>query len=142
MAIARPTEHGGYEYTFVESPPDRCICNICHHPSREPYMTGECCQGQTICKSCLDQWQTKEASTCPVCSKNGDFKAHPNYHIKREIKSLKIYCTNKVKGCEWQGELNDINDHLGNSRKGCQFEEVKCSNECGKMIRRQYLLSC
>ena len=63
-----------------------------------------------------------------------------NYHIKREIKSLHIYCTNKEKGCEWQGELNDIIIHLGNS-DGCQFEEVKCSNECGKMIQRQYLTS-
>ena len=58
----------------------------------------------------------------------------------REIKSLHIYCTNKEKGCEWQGELNDINNHLGNS-DGCQFEEVKCSNECRKMIQRQYLTS-
>ena len=24
---------------------------------------------------------------------------------------------------------------------GCQFEEVKCSNECGKMIERRYLTS-
>ena len=58
----------------------------------------------------------------------------------REIRSLCIYCTKKEKGCEWQGELNDINNHLGNS-DGCQLEEVKCSNECGKMIQRQYLTS-
>jgi len=38
----------------------------------------------------------------------------------------------------WQGELNYINNHLGNS-DGCQFEEVKCFNECGKMIQRQYM---
>ena len=104
-------------------------------------MTGECCRGQTICKSCLDQWQqTRGATRCPVCSKEGDFNAYPNYHIEREIKSSTIYCTNKENGCEWQGELNDINNHLGNS-DGCQFEEVKCSNECGKMIERRYLTS-
>ena len=56
------------------------------------------------------------------------------------MRSFYIYCTNKEKGCKWQGELNDINNHLGNS-DGCQFEEVKCSNECGKMIERQYLTS-
>ena len=43
-------------------------------------------------------------------------------------------------GCEWQGELNHINNHLGSS-DGCQFEELKCSNECGKMIERRYLTS-
>ena len=58
----------------------------------------------------------------------------------KEIRRHHIYCTNKEKGCEWQGELNNINNHLGN-RKGCQFKEVKCSNECGKMIQRQYLTS-
>ena len=49
-------------------------------------------------------------------------------------------CTNKERGCEWRGELNHINNHLGNS-DGCQFEDVKCSNECGKMLQRQYLTS-
>ena len=140
MAIATPTSYGGYEYKFVNPPPDRCICNICHLPSRDAYMTGQCCEGQTICKSCLDQWQkTAGNMKCPVCLKEeGGF--YPNYHIKREIKSLyiSVYCTNKEKGCEWQGELNDINNHLGNS-DGCQFEEVKCSNECRKMMQRQYL---
>ena len=140
MAIATPTEYGGYDYKFVNPVPDRCICNICHLPSRDAYMTGQCCEGQTICKSCLDQWQiTAGNMKCPVCrEEKGGFSQ--NYHMKREIKSLHIYCTNKEKGCEWQGELNDINNHLGNS-DGCQFEEVKCSNECGKMIQRQYLTS-
>ena len=140
MAIATPTEYGGYDYKFVNPVPDRCICNICHLPSRDAYMTGQCCEGQTICKSCLDQWQkTAGNMKCPVCRKEeGGFSQ--NFPIKREIKSLHIYCTNKEKGCEWQGELNDITNHLGNS-DGCQFEKVKCSNECGKMIQRQYLTS-
>ena len=143
MAIATPTEYGGYEYTFVDPPPDCCICNICHHPSREPYMTGECCRGQTICKLCLDQWQlrnTRRPSRCPVCGKKGNCNPHPNYPIEREVKSLKIYCTNKKKGCKWQGELRDINNHLaiGNS-DGCKFQKVKCSNECEKMIEWCYL---
>ena len=140
MAIATPTEYGGYEYQFVNPPPDRCICNICHLPSRDAYMTGQCCEGQTICKSCLDQWQKTAGNIkCPVCRKEeGGF--YPNYHIKREIKSLHIYCTKKEKGCKWQGEVNNISNHLGNS-DGCQFEEVKCFNECGKMIQRRYLTS-
>ena len=140
MAIATPTEYGGYEYQFVNPVPDSCECKICHLPSRNAYMTGQCCRGLTICKSCLDEWQKKAGNTkCPICRKEeGGF--HPNYPIEREIKSLHIYCTNKEKGCKWKGELNDINNHLGNS-KGCRLEEVKCSNECGKMIQRQYLTS-
>ena len=76
---------------------------------------------------------------CPVCRKEkGGFSQ--NYHIKREVKGLHIYCTNEEKGCEWQGELNNIYNHLGSSG-GCWFQEVRCSNECGKMIQRRYLTS-
>ena len=67
-----------------------------------------------------------------------EFNTVPYKALEREVRWLHIYCTNKEKGCEWQGELNDINHHLGNS-DGCQFEGVKCSNECEKMIERQYL---
>ena len=138
MAIA--THVSGYDYDLVSKPTDRVFCKICHLPSRNPYLS-VCC-GYLFCKACLDN--AKNASTtviniCPVC-RNEEFVTFPNKQLDREIKSLHIYCTNKEKGCEWQGELNYINNHLGNS-DGCQFEEVKCSNECGKMIERRYLIS-
>ena len=131
---------GGYDHSFVNSLHDRFICRICHFPSREPYLT-DCC-GTIFCKSCLEECSrqaTVLSTACPICRKK-HFRSMINKQVDREIKSLHIYCTNKEKGCEWQGELNDINNHLGNS-DGCQFEEVKCSNECGEMIQRQYLTS-
>ena len=131
---------GGYDHSFVYSLQDRFICRICHLPSREPYLT-DCC-GATLCKSCLKEF-TRHATTasisCPTCRQE-HFGSMINKQIDREIRSLHIYCTNKEKGCEWQGELNDISNHLRNS-DGCQFEELKCSNDCGKMIQRQYLTS-
>ena len=137
MAIATPNNNGGYDYDLVSEPPDSLICKICHFPSRDPFLS-VCC-GHVFCKSCLNNVKKAAAITnaCPVC-RNEEFVTFPNKQAEREIKSLHIYCTNKEKGCKWQCELNDINDHLGNS-DGCQFEEVKCSNECGKMIQRQYL---
>ena len=139
MAITTPNIIGGYDYSFVDVTHDRYICNICHHPSRDPYLS-ECC-GHVFCKSCLDN--TKKVASirnvCPVCQSE-EFVTFRNKQADREIRSFHIYCTNKEKGCEWLGELNDINNHLGNSH-GCQFEEVKCSNECGKMTERRYLTS-
>ena len=137
MAIAMPNNTGGYDYDFVSAPSDRLICKICHLPSRDPYLS-VCC-GHVFCKSYLDN--VKKGSTtsnvCPIC-RDEEFVTFPQKEANREIRSLHIHCTNKEIGCEWQGELNNINNHLGNSN-GCQFEEVKCSNECGKMIQRQYL---
>ena len=141
MSEATPTDDGGYDYDFVNRSDKRYddICNICHLPSRDPYMTGECCRGQIICKSCLDR-ALKISKSCPICRNETErFVTYPNFHLDREIKSLLIYCTNKNKGCEWQGELSDINHHLSKSN-GCQFEEVKCSNECGETMQRQYLI--
>ncbi|XP_065902015.1 TNF receptor-associated factor 4-like [Dysidea avara] len=135
MAIPRPC---GYDYKFIDTPPDRYICNICHLPSRDPYLT-TCC-GYVFCKSSyLDDSKRIIAlpNVCPVCS-DKEFVAYINKQLDREVKCLHVMCINKERGCEWQGELNDINNHLGNS-DGCQFENVKCTNECGKMLERQYL---
>ena len=130
---------GGYTYHFVDQLPELYICIICHHPSRDPYMTGECCQGQTICKSCLDQAMLV-SNGCPCCRSEEKFCTYPNWRFKREINNLLIYCTNEDKGCEWKGEVSRINIHLESS-SGCEFEEVNCSNECGKIMQRQYLTS-
>ena len=134
-----PNDIGGYDCCFTDTPHDRFTCQICHLPSRVPYLS-VCC-GHLFCKSCLDNIKNTSAITyaCPIC-RDTEFVTFPNKQAEREIKGLHVYCTNKEKGCEWQGELNHINNHLGNS-DGCQFEEVKCSNECGKMIERRYLTS-
>ncbi|XP_065901801.1 TNF receptor-associated factor 4-like [Dysidea avara] len=139
MAIVMSSEIGGYEYSFIDTPPDRLVCNICHFPSRNPYLT-TCC-GHVFCKSCLDDSKKYVSlkKVCPVCRQK-KFVAYVNKQADREIRSFHVMCTNKERGCEWQGELNDINNHLGNS-DGCQFEDVKCSNECGKMLQRPYLTS-
>ena len=126
---------GGYDYKFseqfVSTPLDRYFCVICQHPSRDPHLS-VCC-GHVFCKSCID----KVKSACPVC-RDKNFVTFPNKQLDREIKNLDISCTNIAKGCMWQGKLGKIDDHLG--KKGnCQFEEVKCINECGQKIQRWYL---
>ena len=127
---------GGYDYDFTVTLPDRLMCKVCHFPSRDPCLS-VCC-GHTFCMQCSDA--TRSATkACPIC-RDGIFPVVRNKQSEREIKSFYIFCSNKEKGCEWQGELNDINNHLGYS-DGCQFQEVKCSNECGKMIQRRYLTS-
>ena len=74
---------------------------------------------------------------CPMCRSNG-FKTFINKQNDRAIKNLHIFCTNKDKRCDWQGEINDITGHLRSSN-GCSFEEVKCSEGCGLLLQRQHL---
>ena len=125
MATPRTTANiGGYDYEFVDAPHDRYICKICHLPSRDPYLS-ECC-GHLFCKSCLDNVKNASSITnaCPVC-RDRLFKTFANKAIDREVKELLVYCTNKVKGCAWQGELSHISNHLEKS-DGCPFEMIQC----------------
>ena len=131
-AIASPRDsRGGYDYQFVKTPADTLICTVCFLPSREPCLS-ECC-GHTFCKSCLES-SKKFSNICPVCrSKN--FITIFNKQADRVIRSLHVFCTNKEQGCEWEGEVNDITNHLGN----CIFQIVHCPNDCGESLRRQDL---
>ncbi|XP_065918767.1 tripartite motif-containing protein 2-like [Dysidea avara] len=128
---------GGYEYQFVAAPPDWLICNICHYPSREPYLS-VCC-GHTFCKSCLEgaKRATSISDACPIC-RNIQFVTNAHQQADRAIRSLHVICTNKEKGCQWQDEVNKIASHIKNS-DGCQFEDVACPNDCGMCVQRQHL---
>ena len=127
---------GGYEYQFVDTPLNMFVCKICQYPSREPHLSG-CC-GHTFCNSCLKAAKRSTISqACPIC-RDEEFFIMPHKQADRAIRSLHVFCTNKENGCEWQGEVNDIVNHLGNS-DGCQFEDETCSNDCGKCLQRQYM---
>ena len=134
---------GGYDYEFVDTPLDMLICKICCYPSREPHLS-DCC-GHTFCKSCLKGYEvsmehplTKGASNsgCPMC-RSEDFKCIRNKQTERVIKSLKVFCNNRNEGCEWQGEINNIDKHLTH----CQFQMVDCPNSCGKFFQKHHLIN-
>ena len=138
---------GGYDFEFVQGMDgtieDIFMCQICLHPSRDPQLS-VCC-GHTFCKSCLDSTKKHSRTTrsskvpCPSCrSKN--FEVVPNKQVNRKIRSLHVFCTNKEKGCEWQGELNNLDVHLNKSNDdGCKYEGVECIYGCGETLQRQYL---
>ena len=125
---------GGHDYKFaaqyVSTPLDRYFCVICQHPSRDPRLS-VCC-GHVFCKSCIG----KVKGPCPMC-RDENFVTFPNKQLDREIKNLDVFCTNIERGCMWKGKLSKIDDHLGD----CQFEEVKCTNECEKTMQRRYLIA-
>ena len=132
-------QSGGYDYEFVHTPSDTLICQICHCPSREPHLSA-CC-GHVFCKSCLEASKrvTFVTDACPICRAE-EFTTIPNKQADRIIRGLHVYCSNKDKGCEWQGEVNAITGHISSSN-GCQFHEVNCLNDCGTAYQRQYLTS-
>ena len=125
---------GGYNYDFLNTPSDFFRCEQCKLPSKEPQQS--LCCGIIYCKSCIVDAAIEK---CPKCRKE-PFEVMPDKNLANNIAVLQVICRNKDIGCEWQGELKTIIDHLGNS-DGCRFEVAQCSNGCGEMFQRRFLAS-
>ena len=60
-----------------------------------------------------------------------------HFHVgNRAIQQLKVKCNNIGHGCEWIGELQRLDNHLGE----CLYQLVPCPNECMQGTRRVELL--
>ena len=62
------------------------------------------------------------------------------YH-RRKVMSLKVRCPHKAEGCEWEGELGSLEQHLStNSCEGeCGYVDVDCPYACGERVQRRDL---
>ena len=136
-------EQIGFECDFLENPPEylQTECPICLHILREPYQV-TCC-GKSFCKLCIGMIRDVN-KPCPCC-KQDNFNDFPNKGLQQPLYAFKVYCVNKGKGCEWKGELGQLDNHLNNLQTGdtqldgCKFVEVKC-NYCSDVISRSKFL--
>ena len=97
---------GGYTCEFVDQPPDDLLCKKCNHVAKKPQQLKSC--GEFYCKSCLPSWRLDH------------FFDHKS---NGQIQKLKVKCTNLDQGCDWTGELKDLDDH----RSQCPKEEIPCT---------------
>ena len=129
----------GFECEFVELPPEvfQSSCPICLMILREPYQV-TCC-GNSFCRACIQKIKTKN-KPCPTCNKE-NFSNFPNLGLQRPLYGFKVYCSNKDEGCDWQGELGQLDKHLNlNPDKdeqeiGCAYTRVKCLH-CSELYQR------
>ena len=120
----------GIEAEFVEKPPKafQCECPICLLVLREPYQA-TCC-GKSFCKECIKQLKIR-GNACPTC-KTENFFSYPNKGLEQSLYDFKVYCSHKSKGCEWRGELRELDKHLNSepptdkSLEGCPFTVIEC----------------
>ena len=157
----------GYDCEFVEPPKElHWECAICLLTLRQPYLV-DCC-GNHFCKTCLDKISPGEENKliCPLC-KGEEFRSIQNKGLERVLNQRKVYCTHKKSGCEWIGELKQLDSHLNDPSssisaaspsatsslgskdnpsssdmtdsllKGCQFVEIRCRNCPATVLRGQ-----
>ena len=101
---------GGYDCEFVEPPTSafQTECPICCLILREPYQV-TCC-GTSFCHTCTRRLQA-DNSPCPTCRED-NFEVFPNKGLNRSLKQLQVYCTHRKGGCQWRGELGELDHHL------------------------------
>ena len=88
------------------------------------------CCGKSFCKACIEEaYDTSDY--CPAC-KQDDYDVFPDKGLQQNLYSFMVYCSNRSEGCNWQGELRELEKHVNchPSKKkqlvGCQFTKVKC----------------
>ena len=120
------------EYDFVEKPSEDFYCPVTFDLLREPFLTA-CC-GNHLSQEAVTRLQ---GQPCPVC-KERNLNTIPDKYFKRKVNEFKVRCPNKSLGCEWVGELGDLDRHLSqNSAEGeCQFVRVACPYDCGWSFKR------
>lgn len=134
----------GYDCEFVGTPPDESVCPICLHILREPCILLSCKCGIKLCLSCAER-DKRENKRCPVC-KHPEFIYAQDYGLERSLRTHKVACANKIKGCKWQGILGDYENHLNENPssprerlRGCDFVKLKCAHGCLESFLRRYI---
>ncbi len=54
----------------------------------------------------------------------------------RQIKSLKVKCSNLVNGCHWVGDLGSLDAHL----QSCDYALLPCTNQCKKTLSNDQIV--
>ncbi len=135
--MATCTFSGGYDYDLVDQLPKSLECSICLLTLRNP-MIVSCC-GNHFCEACIGRI-TNNRKPCPLCN-SSDFTTLLHKGVAREVNALRVYCPKKAQGCDWQGELGQVDHHLNptaNSR-GCGFVMVECKYKCGGLFERRVI---
>ena len=141
VRASKPPHPSGYDCEFVgEHPQEQYKCPICLLVLRDPQQV-TCC-GNSYCKVCIDR-VVKDGKPCPTCNAVA-FSIFPDKGLKRTLGGFRVCCSNKEEGCDWVGELGDIDRHLNLKpssewqHKGCPFEKVACIH-CTCFFQRRYI---
>ena len=131
---------GGYDCEFVSSPPKSLECPVCLLTLRDPHVIS-CC-GNEFCQVCIERVQ-RDGKPCPLCNEL-KFTTFLHKKLVREVNALVVRCPQKEQGCEWEGELGQLQGHLNpgagvSPSEGCAYVLVSCTYQCGAHLQRKLL---
>ena len=123
------------EFDFVEKPSEDYLCPVTFELLLDPVQTNSCC-GNHLSRAVAEKLRA-EGKPCPLC-KEKPLRTTDDKFFRRKVRQLKVRCSNKSAGCEWVGELGELDNHLkpGSVEGQCDFVDVQCPLECGGRIKR------
>ena len=121
---------------FIEKPSEDFYCPVTLEILTEPHQT--LCCGNHLSQEAADRLK-QARKPCPIC--NRSLNTVPDKFFKRQVNQLKVRCSKKALGCNWVGELGNLEKHLseGSVDGECQYTAVACPLSCGDHIQRQQL---
>ena len=143
--VSRPQLQNGHDCIFVTEPPEhlQIECSICLCVPHDPHMI-DCKCGTSYCKSCIQPIHARREPSCPLCSSSFT-NLMPNPQLQRTLNGLKVKCCFVDDGCEWIGDLGQIQNHLNEGPKdqgsrllGCKFVQIHCVY-CKVEYQRQFI---
>ena len=134
-----------YEYKFTSEPDDALKCLICLSVAKDPWQHGKC--GRLFCRECIDKYG--EDNPCPNCrvekpqyfeDARSKYSLTSSYTVSfllltlcvcisvgmRDIRALHVKCDNVERGCEKEGTLGTLEEHMA----VCQFTPLPCPKQC------------
>ena len=126
----------GYEFEFIDQVSEDYhdyVCRQCKHIAREPAIAS-CCT-EVFCKACIEAIirGKKPCSSCES-SEIASQGLHKKYQLK--IRTLRIHCSLKDRGCEWTGQLQHLDAHLDFTTGDCVYVDVECPSKCNQKVQK------
>ena len=119
----------GFDCEFVKKPADylQTHCPLCLLILREPCQV-TCC-GKSFCKECIEIEARNQS--CPTCRQDM-FESFPNKGLQQPLYGFAVLCSNKERGCVWEGELGQLDQHINSNPDkekqlvGCAYTDIAC----------------
>ena len=130
--MAEGQKIGGYQSEFVGPVPEELLCKSCKLVPKKLNRT-DCCE-ERICQACINP-VLKDKKPCPSCGET-DFSTFFIKGAQKKILALQVRCAMKQRGCEWVGQLEQLDAHLDTD---CQYVDVECPSKCDQKVHKRNL---
>ena len=114
-----------FDYDFVEEPSQDFFCPVTMELLMEPQLTSCCGHHMSVEASAKLQ---REGKTCPMCNEQQWTAALDKYH-RRRVREIRVRCLHKHGGCDWEGEVGDLERHVASCPKQ-PWECPHCALRC------------